>query len=613
MSAAGPRVLGMSRAGPPAGRLSVHHPEPQATTARAPGRRGNLSLPSADGPDILWQNTVTGDRSIWDMEGTSYGGHFALLPNVPVAWRMAGTGDFDADGSQDILWQNTSTGEASIWLMDGASYNGRNALLPTVATDWKMAGVGDFNGDGKPDIVWQNLANGMRSVWLMNGTTYNGSNALFPTVAIDWEIAAVGDMSADGKPDLVWQNRYSGERSVWFMDGTAYNGQFAALPTVPMPWRIAAAADFNRNGHNDLLWENRSTQERSIWLMQRASWDGSYAMLPNVNADWQMAGAGWFFGARQSSCAPPAESYHHTSYTAFWRAPYGFRGATPWLSVVQASGNSAASTVEIDYIRLMARIGGVPQIISENSYSDGVQPGGQLWARSPWFGGTAESMPGTVSGGILTIRPGDRADRVWHPFLNTPMPAGRRDISGADSVWIEIRVRITGPALVQAGLDYWQNLTTDSSPNRIMEAAASDWVCANGGWQTLTIGRSTEVVVPLELTTSTGTFTAGTPITGTVTYRNFDDDPIRLEGMGIEVRKKAAGNDLCDPSANPELVSAFPWRLNFQVGSGETVRQTGTWTPSAGTYCLIVVEKRPYNPYYQRPYLPESSRTLVVN
>ena len=39
-----------------------------------------------------------------------------------------------------LLWQNTSTGERSIWMMTGATWDGSSySLLPTVSTAWSMA------------------------------------------------------------------------------------------------------------------------------------------------------------------------------------------------------------------------------------------------------------------------------------------------------------------------------------------------------------------------------------------------------------------------------------------------------------------------------------------
>jgi hypothetical protein len=40
---------------------------------------------------------------------------------VGLPWRIAGTNDFNQDGSADILWHNGTTGETQMWLMNGVS------------------------------------------------------------------------------------------------------------------------------------------------------------------------------------------------------------------------------------------------------------------------------------------------------------------------------------------------------------------------------------------------------------------------------------------------------------------------------------------------------------
>ena len=239
---------------------------------------------------MLWQNTSTGDRSIWLMSGTSWDGSYASLGQIAPVWSIAGTGEFNADASADIVWQNTSTGDRSIWFMSGNTWNGAYASLPQVSTQWSIAGVGDFNTDGKPDLVWQNTSSGDRSIWFMNGSTWNGSYASLPNVPTQWKIAAVGDFNADAQPDLVWQNTTTGERAIWFMNGATWSGSYAQLLTVPPVWRIVAAADFDGDSDPDLVWQNTTTGERSIWIMSGSTWNGSYAVLPTIPTQWSIAG-----------------------------------------------------------------------------------------------------------------------------------------------------------------------------------------------------------------------------------------------------------------------------------------------------------------------------------
>ena len=82
---------------------------------------------------------------------------------------MVGTGDFNDDGYSDILWQNTSTGQASIWEMNGTNVIGGGLVGAAPGPSWKAIGTGDFNDDGHSDILWQNT-NGQAAIWELNGT-----------------------------------------------------------------------------------------------------------------------------------------------------------------------------------------------------------------------------------------------------------------------------------------------------------------------------------------------------------------------------------------------------------------------------------------------------------
>jgi len=87
---------------------------------------------------------------------------------VPTSWSVAQTGDFNNDGYTDILWHNTN-GDTAIWLMtpNGTQVQVLSTTdLGVVPTSWKIAGTGDFNADGFADILWRNT-NGDTSIWLM--------------------------------------------------------------------------------------------------------------------------------------------------------------------------------------------------------------------------------------------------------------------------------------------------------------------------------------------------------------------------------------------------------------------------------------------------------------
>jgi FG-GAP-like repeat len=96
--------------------------------------------------DLVWENTVTGQHSIWFMQNGVLASWIAL-PTLPTQWRIAGVGDFNGDGYADLVWENSATGEHSIWLMQNGVLASWIAL-PIFPTQWHVAGAGDFTGSG---------------------------------------------------------------------------------------------------------------------------------------------------------------------------------------------------------------------------------------------------------------------------------------------------------------------------------------------------------------------------------------------------------------------------------------------------------------------------------
>src|SRR5439155_680110 len=143
--------------------------------------------------------------------------------------------DFNGDGKADILWQNSSTGQRLIWLMNGTARTS-SVSLGFVATSWSIDRKSDVKGEGMADIFWQNSSNGQRMIWLMNGTTRNSSVSL-GCVATSWSIAGSSDFNGDGKADILWQNSSTGQRVIWLMNGTARTSS-VSLGFVATSWSI---------------------------------------------------------------------------------------------------------------------------------------------------------------------------------------------------------------------------------------------------------------------------------------------------------------------------------------------------------------------------------------
>jgi len=233
--------------------------------------------------ELVWQNTITGERSIWVMH-KGVPAYVINLPTIPIEWNIAAAADFLGSGQADLVWENTVTGERSIWILN----NGVPAHvinLPTIPIQWHIAAAADFLGTGQADLVWENTVTGERSIWILsNGVLSSIIN--LPTIPIQWHIAAAADFLGTGQADLVWENTVTGERSIWVMHNGVPSSTIQ-LPTIPTEWSIADAADFLGTGQADLVWQNTVTGERSIWTMHDAI-PSSAVNLPTIPTEWQI-------------------------------------------------------------------------------------------------------------------------------------------------------------------------------------------------------------------------------------------------------------------------------------------------------------------------------------
>ncbi len=165
------------------------------------------------------------------MNGNTRIGGGPVTPNPGTAWQAIGTGDFDGGGkSNDILWQNTTTGQVSIWEMDGNTRTGGGPVTPNPGPAWQAIGTGDFYGDGFSDILFQNKDTGQVSVWEMDGTTKIGGGPV-ANPGTSWHAIGTGRGS-----DILLQN-VSGQTSIWEMNGNTIAGGGPVSPNPGASWR----------------------------------------------------------------------------------------------------------------------------------------------------------------------------------------------------------------------------------------------------------------------------------------------------------------------------------------------------------------------------------------
>jgi len=198
-------------------------------------------------PDLVFQNTSTGGVSIWFMTGTTglTIGASPILYTAGPNWQVVAAADMNGDGVPDLLLQNSVTNQISIWFMNAGGLSFSSApVIATAASGWRLVATGDINQDGVPDLLLQNQTTGQISVWFMNPGGLSYSSA--PTVASPasgWSLVGTSDFNSDGVPDYVFQNRSTGDVSVWYMTGTQGTTYSSApvVGTAASGWYIRAS------------------------------------------------------------------------------------------------------------------------------------------------------------------------------------------------------------------------------------------------------------------------------------------------------------------------------------------------------------------------------------
>jgi WD40 repeat protein len=232
--------------------------------------------------DIIWQNTSTGTRGVWLMDGDAP--TWVHLYDVSTDWQIVGSGDFDGNGSTDLLWHNSNSGGVGVRLMQGTT--AKNWVqLGTVSWEWQAVGCGDFDQNRSLDVVWENTVSGQRGCWLMNGLNYGGWRN-FGNVSTQWHIGGTGDFDGNGVSDLVWENTSTGQRGLWLMNANStYN--WINLGYVSTEWQIAGTGDVDDNGSPDILWQNIYSGLRAAWEMNGTSY-ANWRRIGSTSPVWSI-------------------------------------------------------------------------------------------------------------------------------------------------------------------------------------------------------------------------------------------------------------------------------------------------------------------------------------
>jgi hypothetical protein len=279
-------------------RTAILYSGNRSLTVTQAGRGTRTSDFNSDGlNDLVWQNRMTGELSVWRMKGINIvSGDYLSPGNVGDSnWKIVGTFDANLDGQTDLLFQHDA-GYVAIWRMSGDTRVEAVMLGSSVVSEprWRIVATGDMDRDGFGDIIWQH-ADGRVAVWYMYGDGYQIREGVEIAAVSDsrWRVAGIEDMNRDGKLDILWRHSASGDMTIWHMDDRRYlSSSSISLSVSNMQWEIAALGDFSGDGKADLIWRNNVTGELAAWFMDGNIFLNGWSLNPGRVADtnWRITG-----------------------------------------------------------------------------------------------------------------------------------------------------------------------------------------------------------------------------------------------------------------------------------------------------------------------------------
>jgi hypothetical protein len=245
--------------------------------------------------DLLWRNKDTGQ--LWAStvkDGAVFGG-FALQGNPNAAWRVVGTGDFNAYGVSDYLRRNASTGEVAIQLLSGCEAEWCSRVIWTESNPaWQILDLADFDGDRYTDILWRNSSTGQVYIQLVTHYYIKAYNVVWKEPNLSWQIVAATDLNGDGKADLLWRNMTTGAVYIMYMNGLLVQSRGYFSESRTMDWTLAAAGDIDGDGDSDLIWRHNANGQVWATIVNGLQAASSTHIWTEANANWRIEGMGDF-------------------------------------------------------------------------------------------------------------------------------------------------------------------------------------------------------------------------------------------------------------------------------------------------------------------------------
>jgi hypothetical protein len=76
------------------------------------------------------------------MAGTSFSGNWGyIVHTVPTQFQVVGLMDVTGDGQPDLIWQNTQTGDITSFELNGVTWTGNWSYIAQPGPSWSVTGL----------------------------------------------------------------------------------------------------------------------------------------------------------------------------------------------------------------------------------------------------------------------------------------------------------------------------------------------------------------------------------------------------------------------------------------------------------------------------------------
>jgi hypothetical protein len=135
--------------------------------------------------DVLWRNKVDGTLVIWYLNGKGNflsGTNNPIAGDATIAgvkvspssgWNISTIGDIDGDGNKDLVWSNTISGDRVIWYLNAQRQIVSGDVLPYPSKEWEIVASVDTNNDKKDDLIFRHKTAGHIVLWRSNRIVNN--------------------------------------------------------------------------------------------------------------------------------------------------------------------------------------------------------------------------------------------------------------------------------------------------------------------------------------------------------------------------------------------------------------------------------------------------------